>query len=163
MTDADYAYLLRTLSEARSRATEISVAVRSRVGAGHRLSELGDSAVTGIENLLRQVRKAATEEPQKGGADEVRPSAPIEIRPSPVQPEKAALPASSPEPISQHWFPAFVNQLVEQFGASGEISFEAVERALAARKEAFAKDLEVTERMCRTYPHLFKETETRSS
>ncbi len=162
VTETDYAYLFQTLSEARARATEISQAVHSRVGAGHRLSELGNSAVAQIENLLRQIRRVAADAP--GGLPEQiptfsqpetkRPAAP----PERVNPSTGAVGPASP----QHWFPGFVNDLLEQFEVSGEISFEAVERALSKRKEAFLKDLEVTRRMYRTYPQLFQDLETRS-
>ena len=59
MTESDLEYLIRTLSEARSRATELTVAVRARAGADHRLSNLGNSAVSNIEKLLREVRVLA--------------------------------------------------------------------------------------------------------
>src|SRR5260370_16318777 len=62
MTEEDYEYLLRTLSEARSRANEIALAVRERVGVDHRLSELGNSAVAQIESVLRDMRRVASEE-----------------------------------------------------------------------------------------------------
>ena len=163
ITETDYAYLLRTLSEARSRATEISVAVRSRVGSGHRLSELGNSAVSQIEELLRQVRTIATEESETTAPETIRPSRAETIDPPVPQPvKKDATSAAGPDSNSQHWFPGFVNEILEQFGSAGEISFETVEQALAARKEAFLKDIEVARRMQRTYPQLFKELEPRT-
>ena len=66
MTETEYEYLLNTLSDAQSRATEIVVAVRARVGVDHRLSELGNSAVSQIETVLRDVRKFAVEQRSPG-------------------------------------------------------------------------------------------------
>ncbi len=161
MTETDLEYLLRTLSEARSRANEISVAVNSRVGGGHRLSELGNSAVSQIENLLRQIRRAASDEPVTGLTEDALASKPFEAaRAAPrKEPAQSSLPPTL-DPASQHWFHEFVNELLEDFLVSSEISFETVERALAKRKEAFLEDLEVTRRMYRTYPQLFPEIET---
>jgi len=162
ITDTDLEYLLSTLSEARSRATEISVAVHSRVGGGHRLSELGNSAVSQIENLLQQIRKAAADEPSTA-PDHIRSARPAETTEPAQQSEKVeAMFAPARYPESQHWFHEFINELLEHFLASGDITFETVERALARRKEAFLKELEVTQRMYRTYPHLFKEIESRT-
>lgn len=164
MTEADYEYLLRSLSEARSRAAEILFSVRSRVGAEHRLSEIGASAVSQIETVLREVRLAAEEESQGARSEEIRNlqlatergSKPVEVisMPSP----RPAPPA--PEYELEHWFPGFLKELLEQFRSSGGITFETVEHALQERKEAFSRDLKIARRMYRTYPHLFKQSET---
>jgi hypothetical protein len=159
MTEADYEYLLHTLSEARSRASEIAAVVRSRVGAGHRLAELGGSAVSQIENLLREVRRAAADQAEPSSLGEALPA----VAASTIWVDNTAgSPASStrsPDVASEHWFPLFVNDLLEAFRASGGMSFETAERLLHARKEQFAKDLETARRMYETYPQLFKEND----
>lgn len=164
MTEADYEYLLRTLSDASSRATEIVFGVRSRVGADHRLSELGASAVAQIETVLRELRLAAEDEAEAARGDDVRsrvqfvPDAPARAS------ERAAAPASTPPPAydteSEHWFPGFLKAMLEQFRSSGGITFETVERALQDRKQEFTTDLEIARKMYRTYPHLFQQNET---
>ena len=75
MTESDFEYLFRTLSEARSRATELTVAVGARAGAEHRLADLGHSAVSNIEKLLREVRVLALD--QSESSTPVPPAAPI--------------------------------------------------------------------------------------
>lgn len=163
MTEADYEYLLRTLSEARSRAAEILFSVRSRVGADHRLSEIGASAVSQIETVLREVRLAAEEESQSAGSEQIRNlqlATERGLRPVSVisVPTPAAPPAAEYE--SEHWFPGFLKEVLEQFRTSGGITFETVEHALQERKEVFSRDLKIARRMYRTYPHLFKQSET---
>jgi hypothetical protein len=138
MTESDFEYLIRTLSEARSRATELTVAVRARAGADHRLASLGRSAVSNIEKLLREVRVLALDDTQS----------------------KLSLAAAEPIPPaatvpSEHWLPSFIGELVALSSAPDDISFEAVERLLQLHKLAFLKDLETARRMCRVYPHLF--------
>jgi len=138
MTESDFEYLIRTLSEARSRATELTVAVRSRTGTDPRLADLGNCAVSNIEKLLREVRVLAVDQTQSG---------------TPV-------PAPDPAPRaaavrSEHWLQYLIDELVGYLRAPGEVSFETVERLLQQRKQAFLEDLETARRMYRTYPHLF--------
>ena len=57
----------------------------------------------------------------------------------------------------EHWLLAFMEDLLAQFRASDEISFEATQRLLQQHEQAFLKDLETARRMCRAYPHLFQE------
>jgi len=158
MTERDFEYLLSTLSDARSRAAEITVAVNSRIGGGHRLSELGNSAVSQIENLLREIRRVAADKSETSVADGVRAPSRVEPTKPARQPDKPdVLFAAAPPSASQHWFHEFINEVLELFLSSSDISFETVERTLAKHKEAFEKELEVSRRMYRTYPHLFKE------
>lgn len=165
ITEADYEFLLRTLSEAQSRATEIAIGVRGRVGVDHRLAELGNSAVSQIESVLRDMRKAATEE--SGGQDSEAFHAAGESAKIAAVPVTAAHEVGAPEQPgdfgSEHWFPTFVNDVLERYQTSGGITFETVERALAQRKAAFAKDLEIARKMYRCYPHLFHETPAQRS
>jgi hypothetical protein len=138
MTESDFEYLTQTLSEARSLATELTVAVRWRAGADHRLAELGLSAVSNIEKLLREVRGLAMDQVQYH-----RP-----------------LPATDPIPraaavSSGHWLQSLIDELIAYSRAHGEVSFEIVERLLQRHKETFLKDLETARRMYRVYPHLF--------
>lgn len=168
ITEADYEYLLRTLSEARSKAAEIAFTVRSRLGGGHRLSELGSSAVSQIETVLQGVRATAQDESKGARSEEVRSPVqhPTERSKTPAENGVRAPPAPQPlrdqEPALEHWFPGFVNEVLEQFRASGGITFETVEHALQQRKQAFMTDLEIARRMYRTYPHLFDQHERAS-
>jgi hypothetical protein len=57
----------------------------------------------------------------------------------------------------EHWLLPFMEDLLAQFRASDEISFEATQRLLQQHEQAFLKDLETARRMYRTYPHLFQE------
>jgi hypothetical protein len=164
MTEADYEYLLYTLSEARSRANEIATAVRSRVGVGHRLTELGNSAVFQIEALLREIRRVATDESEAAPTREVRSRLPVQSSASvesTISSLSAAAPATQGMIASEHWFPVFINDLLQAFQSSGRISFETVESLLHERKEAFVKELEITRKMYRTYPYLFREKDIR--
>lgn len=137
MTESDFEYLFRTLSEARSRATELTVAVRARAGADHRLADLGQSAVSNIEKLLREVRVLAV-----GGQPQSTP--PVASAPAPA-------------PLSaEHWLRSFIDQLVAQCQKPDEVSFDTVEKLLAERKRTFLDDLETARRMYRVYPHLFR-------
>lgn len=162
MTEADYEYLLRALSEARSRATEIAVAVRGHVGVEHRLSELGNSAVSQIESVLRDMRRVASEESETVNSEDVRPAPKAERKAATGAAKETAgtfAPSAQAADLgAQHWFPAFVNEFLERYQVAGGITFEIVERVLEERKEAFVKDLEIARRMHRTYPQLFQET-----
>src|SRR5260370_28156971 len=143
MTESDFEYLLRTLSEARSRATELMVAVRSRAGADHRLAELGHSAVSNIEKLLREVRVLAL--------DQSESSTPVPLA-APIAPAASIPP--SPAVRSEHWLLSLIDELVAISRAPVDVSFQTVERLVHQRKQAFLKDLETHRRMYRVYPHL---------
>jgi hypothetical protein len=162
MTEADYEYLLRTLSEARSRATEIAIAVSGRVGVDHRLSELGNAAVAQIETVLRDMRRVAAEESETVNSGGGRPASEAETKVS-TEPAKDTAGSFAPsaqaaELAAEHWFPAFLNELLERYRTAGGITFETVEHILEERKEAFVKDREIARKMYRSYPHLFQET-----
>ena len=68
-----------------------------------------------------------------------------------------ALPLSCAGLNSEHWLLAFLEDLLGQFRASGDINFEAVQRLLQHHQQAFLKDLETARRMYRTYPGLFQQ------
>jgi len=152
MTESDFEYLFRTLSEARSRATELMVAVGARAGTDHRLADLGHSAVSNIEKLLREVRVLALD--QSESSTPVRTAAPI----------PHAVPISSGPPVrSEHWLQSLIDELVAYSRGPIEISFETVERLVQQRKQAFLKDLETARRMYRVYPHLFPAESSRQA
>lgn len=138
MTESDLEYLIRTLSEARSRATELTVAVRARAGADHRLVELVQSAVSNIEKLLREVRVLAL--------DRIEYDAPA--------PAAAVAPRAVTRQ-SEHWLQGFIGDLIGRSRTPDEVSFETVEQLLQQYKQTFLKDLETARRMYRIYPHLF--------
>jgi hypothetical protein len=62
------------------------------------------------------------------------------------------------EPKPEHWLHGLVNELTEQFRATGEMTFETLERVVQREKEDYRRDLETARRMVRTYPHLFEES-----
>jgi hypothetical protein len=68
-----------------------------------------------------------------------------------------ALPLSCAGLNSEHWLLTFLEDLLGQFRASGDINFEAVQRLLQHHQQAFLKDLETARRMYRTYPGLFQQ------
>jgi hypothetical protein len=68
-----------------------------------------------------------------------------------------ALPLSGAGVDPEHWLLGFLEDLLAQFRASDEISFEATQELLQQHEQAFRKDLETARRMFRTYPHLFPE------
>jgi hypothetical protein len=68
-----------------------------------------------------------------------------------------ALSLSSAGVEPEHWLLAFMEDLLAQFRASDDISFEATQRLLQRHEQAFLKDLDTARRMYRTYPHLFPE------
>jgi hypothetical protein len=138
MTESDLEYLIRTLSEARSRATELTVAVRARAGGDHRLADLGHSAVSNIEKLLREVRVLAL--------DRIKYDMPAPA---------AVVTPHAGTPQSEHWLHSFIGELIGQSRAPDEVSFENIERLLQQYKQTFLKDLETARRMYRVYPHLF--------
>ncbi len=161
--EADLEYLIRTLSEARSRATELAVSLGSRLGE-HRLTELANTAATNIENTLRQIREAAAQKPDvaPGLADlhdalqtEARPVAPTHEVQAPSPPAVSFAAGAGLD--SEHWLSVFVDGLVVQARTSGGITFEGVERLLQQRKDEFLRDFLIARRMYRAYPQLFPE------
>jgi hypothetical protein len=68
-----------------------------------------------------------------------------------------ALRLSGPGVNSEHWLLGFLEELLAQFRASGEIGFPDVQQLLQQHEQTFLKDLETARRMYRTYPHLFRE------
>jgi len=157
--EADFEYLIRTLSEARSRATELAVSVGSRLGSEHPLTQLANAAASNIENTLREVRSAAAERQESaGGLADLGSALQIEIptpHPAPAPVSTAFTPPAGLDP--EHWLHAFVDQLWAQARASGGVSFESAERFLQQRKDEFLRDFLIARRMYRTYPHLFPE------
>jgi hypothetical protein len=146
MTESDFEYLFRTLSDARSRATELTVAVRARAGADHRLADLGESAVSNIEKLLRDVRVLALDQTKSSAS--VPPAQPI--------PPPATV-------RSEHWLQSLIEELVAISHTPMDVSFETVERLVQQHKQAFLKDLETARRMYRVYPHLFPAESSRQA
>ncbi|HXA64921.1 MAG TPA: hypothetical protein VNV82_07205 [Bryobacteraceae bacterium] len=57
---------------------------------------------------------------------------------------------------SEHWLLTFVEELLAQLRASGELHFENVQGLLQQHEQVFLKDLETARRMYRTYPRLFQ-------
>ena len=139
MTESDLEYLIRTLSDVRSRATELTVAVRARTGVDHPLADLGQTAVSRIEKLLREVRVLALERIQYDTPAPATASTPL----------ATAL-------TSEHWLQSFIGDLIGRSRAPDEVSFETVEGLLRQYKQTFLKDLETARRMYRVYPHLFR-------
>jgi hypothetical protein len=168
--EADFEQLIRTLSEARSRATELAASISARLGTEHRLAQLANAASWKIENMLREVRTSATQTPDNtnGGLAELQGALQTETRPvtpTPTNPSDhiftgtqamAAFAAQAGlEP--EHWLPMFVNDLTSQLRTSGGVTFEVAERLLQQRKDDFLRDFLIARRMYRTYPHLFPE------
>jgi len=145
--EADFEYLIRTLSDARSRATELAVSIGSRLGTEHRLAQLANSAAASIESTLRQVRNPAAEKLDSA----IGLAEPIASPPMPVSfSGGAGLDA-------EHWLSAFVDELLVQARSAGGITFEGVERLLQHRKDEFLRDFLTARRMYRAYPRLFPE------
>ena len=168
--EADFEHLIRILSEARSRATELAASIGARLGTEHRLSELASAASFRIENLMRDVRASTTENPENAaGLAELQGALQTEtqpVTPTPVNPPEhlstevqamAAIAAKAGLVEPEHWLPMFVEDLTTQVRTSGRISFEVAERLLQQRKDEFLRDFLVARRMYRTYPHLFPE------
>jgi hypothetical protein len=162
--EADFEYLIRTLSEARSRASELAVAIGSRLGSEHRLTELANAAASNIDNTLREVRNAAEQkQASTSGLAGLQGALQTETRPLTPVPE---IHASEPVPTTfasgagldaEHWLNAFVHELLAQARTSSGITFEAAERLLQHRKDEFLRDFLTARRMYRTYPRLFPE------
>jgi hypothetical protein len=162
--EADFEYLIRTLSEARSRATELAVSIGSRLGSDHRLTELANAAASNIENTLREIRKAAAKKQVSAPPLADLPGA-LQTAPLPVPPAEenhASAPVVTSFPAlagldGEHWLHAFVDELLVQARTSGGITFESAERLLQQRKDEFLRDFLTARRMYRAYPQLFPE------
>ena len=173
--EADFEHLIRTLSEARSRATELATSIGARLGPEHRLAELANAAASRIENMLREVRTSAKEtKTNPGGLAGLQEALQMETQPVTPAPRNATeqLPAGAQavgnlatqvglEP--DHWLSMFIQDLTSQLRASGNITFEVAERLLQQRKDDFLRDFLVARRMYRTYPHLFPEIRSEMS
>jgi hypothetical protein len=167
--EADFELLIRTLSEARSRATELAASIGVRLGTDHRLAELANAASSRIENLLREVRSSAVENPDTAGGlaglrdalhTETHPTSPAPVDPPESMPTgvQAMAPfAVRAELEPEHWLSMFVEDLSLQVRSAGGITFEVAERLLQQRKDDFLRDFLVACRMYRTYPRLFPE------
>ncbi len=162
--EADFEHLIRTLSEARSRATELATSIGARLGPEHRLAELANAAASRIENMLREVRASAAEGTHTaGGLADLQDALQTETQPvAPSNPQQTGMQAMASfasqaglEP--EHWLPMFVQDIVSQLRGSGGITFEVAERLLQQRKDDFLRDFLVARRMYRTYPQLFPE------
>jgi hypothetical protein len=162
--EADLEYLIRTLSEARSRATELSVAIGSRLGSEHRLTGLANTAASNIEATLREVRSSAAEEPgSTSGLADLQGALQATTQPvAPAQAIHTAPPAelsfaASAGLDAEHWLTTFVDELLQQARTTGRITFEGTERLLQQRKDEFLRDFLTARRMYRAYPQLFPE------
>jgi hypothetical protein len=168
--EADFENLIRILSEARSRATELGASIGARLGTEHRLSELANAASWRIENLMREVRASAHENPvlvdglaelQGALQTETQPVTPTPVNPPEQMPTEvqamAAFAAQAGLVEPEHWLPMFVEDLTTQLRTARGITFELAERLLQQRKDDFLRDFLVARRMYRTYPHLFPE------
>ena len=167
--EADFEQLIRTLSEARSRATELAASISARLGIDHRLAELANAASSRIEGLLREVRASAIETPDTTGGlsdlqgalqNDAQPVTPAPVKssehiPTGMQAMAAFALQAGLEP--EHWLLMFVDDLSSQVQTLGGITFEVAERLLQQRKDDFLRDFLVARRMYRTYPHLFPE------
>ena len=163
--EADFEYLIRTLSDARSRATELAVSIGSRLGTEHRLAELANTAASNIENTLREIRNAAAEKPEDGSAltdlqqalqTGTQPLAPVQEVSAPSPPAITSF-AATAGLDAEHWLSAFVDALLAQAHTPGGITFEDTERLLQQRKDEFLRDFLTARRMYRAYPRLFPE------
>jgi hypothetical protein len=167
--EADFEELIRTLSEARSRATELATSISARLGTEHRLAVLANAASVRIESMLRDVRSSAKQgtdtaaglaELQGALHTETQPVTPAPVNPSdhiPSGMEAMTAFAAQAGLELEHWLPMFVNDLNSQVRTSGGITFELAERLLQQRKDDFLRDFLIARRMYRTYPHLFPE------
>jgi hypothetical protein len=176
--EADFERLIRVLSEARARATELATSISARLGTEHHLAELANAASTRIETMLLEVRSSAAEATRPAaGLAELRGALEIDmqpITPEPGRPEQASsergVQASAGAPIAvpagldpEHWLSMFVNDLVSQLRISGGINFEVAERLLQQRKDDFLRNFLIARRMYRTYPQLFPEIQQHES
>jgi len=164
ITEADYEYLLHTLSDARSRATEIAASIGARVGREHPLAQLANSAALNVERVLLGVKRNA--------ADPLE-AAPKVFEISSGAPAVAATPAVSASNAMEelpwasftresgvgpeHWVSRFVDDLMLEVRGSGAITFDTAGRLLDQHRQSFERDLAIARRMVRNYPHLFSE------
>lgn len=165
--EADFEQLIRTLSEARSRATELAASIGARLGTEHGLAQLATAASWKIENMLREVRTSATETTDTGLAElqgalqtEMQPVTPTLENPSehiPTGVHAMSTFATHAGLEPEHWLTMFVEDLSSQVRTSHGITFEVAERLLQQRKDNFLRDFLVARRMYRTYPQLFPE------
>ena len=165
--EADFEHLIRVLSEARSRATELAASIGARLGPEHRLAVLATVASSKIEGMLLEVRSSATEQASAGGGlsqlqgalqNESAPVTTATVNPSEhTTGGNMATIAVQAGLEAEHWLPMFVNDLVAQLRAPGGITFEVAERLLQQRKDDFLRDFLIARRMYRTYPRLFPE------
>ena len=167
--EADFERLIRVLSEARSRATELAASIGARLGTEHRLAKLASVASLKIEGMLLEVRTSATGRADSSGGlaelhgalqTEMQPANPTPANPSENMPtgvHAMAAIATQAGLEPEHWLPMFVNDLFSQLGTSGGITFEVAERLLQQRKDDFLRDFLIARRMYRTYPRLFPE------
>jgi hypothetical protein len=149
--EADFEYLIRTLSEARSRATELAVSIGSRLGGEHQLTQLANAAAFNIENTLREVRNAASDKQESApGLADLQGALQSEFQP--------VTPTTSPIGLDpEHWLHAFVDELLARARVSGGVTFESAERLLQQRKDEYLRDFLIARKMYRTYPQLFPE------
>jgi hypothetical protein len=168
ISEADFEDLIRILSDARSRATELAASIGARLGTEHRLAELANAASSRIENMLREVRVSATESSEPaGGLAELQGALQSEVQPVSPAPTSPTQPPARPDPTAaiaaqaglepEHWLLMFIRDLTAQLGSSGGINFEVAERLLQQRKDDFLRDFLIARRMYRTYPRLFPE------
>jgi hypothetical protein len=164
--EADLEYLIRTLSDARSRATELTVSLGSRLGSAHRLTELASAASLDIENTLREVRNtaAATSASGSGLADlqTALHAVALPVDSSSQNHAEIAAPVAFSAQSgldSEHWLSLFIDELMAKARGAGGITFESTERLLQQRKDEFLRDFLTARRMYRTYPRLFPELE----
>jgi 3-oxoacyl-ACP reductase-like protein len=167
--EADLERLIRTLSEARARSTELAASISARLGTDHPLAELANAASSRIENMLRELQTSAAERSPSGGLAELRGALETDVQPlaprsdHPVTPPAPAVGAevasigATAGLDSEHWLSMFVNDLVAQLRTSGGITFEVAERLLQQRKDDFLRNFLIARRMYRTYPRLFPE------
>ncbi len=170
--EADFEQLIRTLSEARSRATELAASIRARLGTEHQLAELANAASLKIESVLREVRASATDNSEMGSGlaelqgalqTETQPVTPAIVNPSehmPTGTQAMADFAAQARLEPEHWLLMFVNDLTFQLRAGG-VTFEVAERLLQQRKDDFLRDFLIARKMYRTYPQLFPEIQSR--
>jgi len=163
ITEADYEYLLHTLSEARSRATEIAASIGARVGRDHPLAQLANDAAVKVESVLRGVQRNVADpveaSPKVFEISSGAPAIPPSSLPEPATMD--ALPWASLSRESglgpEHWVSHFVEDLMQEIHSSGAITFDTAGRLLEQHRQTFERDLAIARRMVRTYPHLFTE------
>jgi len=164
ITEADYEYLLHTLSEARSRATEIAASISARVGREHPLAQLANSAALNVERVLLGVKRNAADPLETAPkVFEISSGAPAVAAPAPPPAsnamEEVAWASFTRESGvgPEHWVSQFVDDLMLEVRSSGAITFDTAGRLLEQHRHSFERDLAIARRMVRNYPHLFAE------